>query len=396
MKKIVLIIAYSICLVGFSQETISIMSYNILNFPGNTWERVNGLEKIIKYKTPDIFVVNELISEVGANLILDSALNIGGVTHYSKASFVNGYDSDNLLFYNHNKLSLHSQTQIPTDLRDISHYVLYFDNLINNDTVWFNVFSCHLKSSSGDLNEFKRYEEVQQLKNYLSAYNIEDNLFVAGDFNFYSNFEEAYYEITTGGTSNLFDPINKEALWHNNYNFKGIHTQSTRGATIGLGGGSLGGLDDRFDFIFISEDLFSGENYVRVKDNSYIAVGQDGEHFDNAVNFSVNNSAPDSIIQALYTMSDHLPVYMELEIGNFSAISSNENEKVYTFSFSNEKVIIKTNQPFYMSVYTSDGRLVMDRENNEIIKVSELNNGLYFCKIQIQGRYYIEKIIISK
>ncbi len=34
----------------FSQETISVMSYNVLNLPGNTPERASELRKIIKYK----------------------------------------------------------------------------------------------------------------------------------------------------------------------------------------------------------------------------------------------------------------------------------------------------------------------------------------------------------
>ena len=45
-----------------------------------------------------------------------------------------------------------------------------------------------------------------------------------------------------------------------------------------------GGMDDRFDFIFVSEDLISGEDGVLYLENSYLAEGQDGNHFNQSVN----------------------------------------------------------------------------------------------------------------
>ena len=60
--------------------------------------------------------------------------------------------------------------------------------------------------------------------------------------------------------------------------------------TVGYAGGAHGGMDDRFDFIFVSEDLISGEDGVMYLENSYLAEGQDGNHFNQSVNDGLNSS----------------------------------------------------------------------------------------------------------
>ena len=53
----------------------------------------------------------------------------------------------------------------------------------------------------------------------------------------------------------MADPINTPGSWNNNEDFRGVHTQSTRTSSSGFGGGAGGGLDDRFDFIMVSQNL---------------------------------------------------------------------------------------------------------------------------------------------
>ncbi len=110
----------------YAQDTIRIMYYNILNFPGEEPDRVDELRKIVAYSKPDVLVVNELLTEVGSNLILDEALNSAGIGIFEGAEFINGPDTDNMLYYNSTLLGLTSQVQIPTVLRDISEYKLFY------------------------------------------------------------------------------------------------------------------------------------------------------------------------------------------------------------------------------------------------------------------------------
>ena len=59
----------------------------------------------------------------------------------------------------------------------------------------------------------------------------------------------------------------------------------------------------------------SGANKISYIPNSCIAVGNDGNHFDLAIiDEPVNTAAPDSVINAIYYMSDHLPVLCKLEV----------------------------------------------------------------------------------
>lgn len=387
-------------IIAIGQHT-KIMCYNILNFPGNTPQRADTLKKIIDYTTPDIFVVNELVSQQGADLILSNALNTNGTNDYAAANFINGYDSDNLLFYKSNKVTLVYQEQIATNLRDISYYRLYLNNSINNDTAWFNIFSCHLKASYGVAEELLRYEEAHILKNYLDDNNINSNVYVMGDFNFYSNFEDAYYEITTGGNTPLFDPINQEGLWHINYNFRNVHTQSTRGNTVGLGGGASGGLDDRFDFIFVSQDVLDGNNNMKYVADSYRAVGQDGEHYNIAINDTTNAVVSEDISSALFYMSDHLPVILEVENANYSTINSNKNNSLYRFSNLKNEITIENNSSFtnlFYSIISVDGKLITNGISNNKTTIKTLQNitsGLYYCKIQLGNTISIKTFFVD-
>ena len=58
---------------------------------------------------------------------------------------------------------------------------------------------------------------------------------------------------------------------HNDPSNANIHTQSTR--TSQFGGGSHGGLDDRFDFILFSDSLMYGDR-IFVIDSTYKSFGK--------------------------------------------------------------------------------------------------------------------------
>ena len=129
MLSIVVVLALNFELLSFNssaQDTITVLSYNILNYPLSNPTKADTLKPIIQYVQPDIFMITELNSSAGATTILNNALNIDGVTHFQKATYYNGPDTDNMLYYNSDKLTLYSQHEIPTVLRDISEYVLYY------------------------------------------------------------------------------------------------------------------------------------------------------------------------------------------------------------------------------------------------------------------------------
>jgi len=280
MKNYISLLSILITFNVNAQDTVTVMSYNTLNYPASNPTKADTLKPIVQNIQPDIFMITELTSSGGATTILNNALNVNGVTHYKKATYFDGPDTDNMLFYNSDKLQLKSQHEIATTLRNISEYVLYYKspNLTpTSDTIYFNCYMAHLKASSGSANEQQRNQEAVALKNYLDSKTNIENVFLGGDFNLYGSYEAAYNTIINGGSVLLFDPINSPGNWSVNSSFSNIHTQSTRSNSLS-DGGSFGGLDDRFDFIFVSNDVLNGTNKVNYITGTYKAFGQDGNH----------------------------------------------------------------------------------------------------------------------
>jgi hypothetical protein len=144
---------------------------------------------------------------------------------------------------------------------------------------------------------------------YIATRPLSSNHFFCGDLNVYSSFEDGYQNLISGPLA-LVDPINSPGNWNNNSSFSDIHTQSTR-TSLNYDCGSKGGLDDRFDQILVSQNVMSGADSLKYLDNSYDAVGNDGNHFNNNLLSGSNAQYPDSVVNALYYMSDHLPVILK-------------------------------------------------------------------------------------
>lgn len=373
------------------------MFYNLLNFPSTGMNRTDDYRTFLAYSKPDVFVVNELDSELGADLILNSSLNTNGVSHYQRAAFVDGYDTDNGLFYNSDKLGLVSQLQLGTVLRDISVYRLYYKapNLTaQTDTIYFWFFSCHLKAGSTDFEQ--RNLEAQQVKFYLNdIVGQAENIFVGGDFNFYSGFESGSLTLQNSGSIPLVDPEDIIGNWSNNSAYADWHTQSTR--TNSVGGGSGGGMDDRFDIIFVSEDVLDNSNGVQYVANSYTPLGQDGNHFNGSINAGFNAAVPDSVADALYAGSDHLPIMMTVALDETAALP--ETPINYFNCFFDESI----NGLRFTTNITAFDIVLFDLMGRQVVKASvsgnqlllpSLSSGVYVWSATSDGQQMSDKIFI--
>jgi len=391
---------------GKSQETLKVMYYNLLNFPSTSQERADTLKKIVQHVLPDMFLVNELDNQFGATLILNNALNQNGITHYQQALFEDGPDTDNMLFYNSDKLGLISQNEIETALRDINEYVLYYkapDLSTTLDTAFFYMYSCHLKAGSTDPNPDYRFAEAQVFKNYLSGKTGLKNVMFGGDFNFYGSSvssEPAHNWVLNGGTFPLFDPVDMTGEWHANSFYANIHTQSTR--TTSFDGGATGGLDDRFDFVFVSNDLQTGANKAKYIENSYTAIGNDGAHYNTSlVNPASNGAVPDDVANALYQMSDHLPVYLEIQVGGDVGITDNEYVSSFGFNSTSRElqVFLKNSEnQISLTVYDISGKRILyeTHSGSEQVKTSfpYLKSGIYIINLRVLGKSTSLKVVV--
>lgn len=320
----VLILLLLVSSASFAQtDTIDIVSYNLLNFPdgrddcsNNTVvpNRADTLKKILDFLQPDIFVACEIQTEAGADSILTRSLNANGVSNFAQASFnLNAGNSlQNSMYYNTNKLTLQWQDVIQTYPRLIDHYVLYVNDPSLGtffDTTFIEVYMCHLKAGSGSSEQGDRAAQTDLLMQYIATRPTDRNHFICGDLNVYTSSEQAYQNMVNGIVA-MEDPINEPGSWNNNSSFSDIHTQSTR-TTFNYDCGSKGGLDDRFDQILVSSNVMSGNDNLDYLNNSYRAIGNDGNHFNSNLISPSNSMYPADIVKALYYMSDHLPVELK-------------------------------------------------------------------------------------
>ncbi|MBT4334508.1 hypothetical protein HOD61_01705 [archaeon] len=283
----------------YKTANVSVATYNILNFPGSTGaDRVFYFRQIMDEMDVDILVVQEMLNQGGVDLFLDEVLNYHEI-EYSASDFINGPDTDNVIFFKHDVVTLVNSEQIETELRDISEYSFVLNRKPNFE---FVIYSLHLKASPGGTNGNKRFLEISELDEHIeNPYSI-----VLGDYNIYKCSESAYQKLINDFSVELYDPIDECGNWHDNPDYAEIHTQSTR--TTQFGGGARGGMDDRFDIILLS-DIFEDSHWMKYIEGSYFAFGNDGQHFNQAVNEGEN----DNILDALHYASDHLPVVVTFE-----------------------------------------------------------------------------------
>ncbi|MBI3135107.1 MAG: T9SS type A sorting domain-containing protein [Bacteroidetes bacterium] len=372
-------------------DTLKVMSYNLLNFPSVDPERIDTLKGILTYAKPDILMVCELTSAVGGDDILFNALNVDGETNYDMAVFSDGPDTDNMVYFNSAKLGLKEQNVITTALRDINEYVLYYkstDLATTTDTTFFYIYVCHLKASTGF--EAERNGEAQLLKAYMAGRANLQNVLIGGDFNFYgSDTEPAWNTILTGSAVTIVDPINSPGHWNSNSSFAAIHTQSTR--TASFGGGSTGGMDDRFDFIFMSPDLNSYGNDAKYVTGTYKAFGQDGLHYNAAfIDAPTNTTVPLSVVNNLYHMSDHLPVFMKIAINTVSnSIPEILAGMKIWYSKDSQKIIFTFENPLpqtgSFTIVDLSGKVVKSYaqlDEGNALNVADLDSGMYILQME--------------
>ena len=411
MKNTIILILLSLSYSIFAQDTLQVMQYNLLNY-GNYWNdcttstnNVNTknvhLKTIIKYVNPDIFTVNELSETTSYHqMILNEVLNTDGVNKYRKAVSFNYANSFlvNMLYYNQEKLTLYSQDVVHSAVRDIDVFTLYYNSAglgQGSDTIFITCLVAHLKAGNSDNDASSRASMVSTAMTYIRTHDLPENMLFMGDLNVYTHNEQAYINLlyNYSGTQYFFDPIDRPGDWNNNYSFKDVHTQSTHSQNTACF--SHGGMDDRFDFILASGPLLQGNNGMKFLVNTYEALGNDGQHYNKSVNSSpTNTSAPSSVINALYNMSDHLPVLSKLKVDatlgleeNLSSISSLrfENPSIGDMQL---KIQMRTAQNIKIEIYNSFGQLVLVQHHKDrgvslsiSLSLSHLSNGMYVLKV---------------
>lgn len=396
MKKTFFVLHLIFVLLLFStnaigQTVIKITQYNLLDYGldgtgcdqtnNNIYTKTNYVKTIINYLDPDIFAVNEISDAVTPtnyqDYLLGSVFLYNDRPYFARAEVHDEtYNLTSQIFYNTNKFTLKSTEYINSWPRDIHSYKFYYNSpdLINGDTVYFTYYLAHLKAGDTDDDATTRNDQANDLMNYINYHNSTDNYFLSGDLNLYSSTDGAYQRFTNYSNASInFYDSQPAGDWHNNSSFADIHTQSALYSS-NSGCGASGGLDDRFDFILYSNAILNNSNEISYVNNSYRAVGQDGNHFNSGVSYNGNTSVPTDVLNALANNSDHLPVYAEFSINqtpaNIYKLTTKYREiecystpysKTITVNILNNNLL---NQELHYTIYNITGKKILSNSIN--------------------------------
>ena len=402
MKKGFLTLSLLLSLSLASQTQLKVMSYNLLDYPeALPNDRTPYLKNILDAIQPDILTVCELETEAAANTILNTALETAD-NRYAKGAFVvntsGSYPGNlqQLAFYNSHKLTLTNQTEVKTSLRDINHFTFKLKTVnMATNPLYLEVYVAHLKSSSSYASW--RADMIQDFTSALGSIPSNHFVLIGGDFNLYKNTEAAYVELLDPTNAIvLVDPINRAGNWHNNGSYDDIHTQSTHTSSFYFDGsnyyGAGGGLDDRFDFILMSQNLQTSTDLHYVS-GTYKAYGNNGNCFNKNINdTSCTGTYSQTIRDNLYNMSDHLPVVMTLETPE-NTLAVKEQKRVQSVIFKKgnlvnnwlELILDTSLKGKKLTIYNNLGQVVCHKIITTThalkYKVSYLKPGVYYIKI---------------
>ena len=177
------------------------------------------------------------------------------------------------------------------------------------------VYSMHLKASSGSDNQETRRQGAENVRDDIIGLPLGSHVIVTGDMNFYSSNEPAYDWFTNAGAGQVIDPLGGGSWSGGTHAIK--HTQSP---LLNQDGGLIGGgLDDRFDFQFLSPSMLDGGGFDLIE-GTYRSLGNDGDHYNQAINAGNNYYFPgdtprgNTLADALIIASDHLPLIGDYQV----------------------------------------------------------------------------------
>jgi endonuclease/exonuclease/phosphatase family metal-dependent hydrolase len=136
----------------------------------------------------------------------------------------------------------------------------------------FYVYNSHYKTGTGTKNEGRRNVEAVAIRANLDGRGDGVHAILAGDFNVYRDSEPMYRTLLAEGPGQAFDPIGLPGSWSGDEAFKAIHTQAPS-----VGGGSGGGMNDRFDFQLVTDEFLDDQGLDYIEE-TYHAFGNDGRH----------------------------------------------------------------------------------------------------------------------
>ncbi len=363
-------------------DTVRVCSYNLLKFSqGNEDGRIPQFKRILDSIRPDIVVCSEVAdASVGPRFVSE----VLTYEPFAATPYYDGPDTEIMVLYNQRVLRLLGTNRIPTELRDIFETTLEHLDAQGRPDDTLVVYGLHLKASSSSSDEAQRSREIAVLTSRMTSKRF---ALICGDYNVYRPDEPALQALIGPSASRRFiDPLGSN--WRrNDASFASYYTQCTRATTIsGCGGGVDGGIDDRFDFILPSAELAP-----RVLTSTYTAFGNDGAvRFNKSINDPPNQKVSAEIASALLCASDHLPIYVDVILGDIPA-SVDDADGSQWWTCDGHTISIPPGTPD-VTVYSSQGRRVAFLPTSSAMqRLEDLSTGAYLL---LQNQQNARAIIV--
>jgi len=300
-------------------HALRVVDYNVTNYPGVLFpQRQPYFRTVFAPLGADVVVCEEFTSQAGVDSFRTNVLNVLEPGQWLSAPFVNGNDTDNILFYKPAKVQLLGSWSFypnPANLlRLVSVYRLKPVGY-SSSAAEFRIYAQHLKASTGSTNVSQRAAEATGIRDSMNAMPPGTSAILCGDFNIYTTTEPAFQKFLENQVDNdgrLYDPLNSSGTF-NQAVYAPIHTQCPC-LTCPVGSGfSGGGLDDRFDMFLPTFNLNDGEG-LDFLTPTYKPVGNDGLHYN--LNITDPPTIPEgsAYATALWNASDHLPIRVDLQL----------------------------------------------------------------------------------
>ena len=305
---------------GVASAQIRVMSYNIAQFKGDA----NALGDVLQSASDDdshgfatpvsIFLFQE-VDEADLSL-LQSVVGAG----YTMATFTDQNDSSwggaQAMFYNASQFVENTALHYDIYTGASRHADRWALNVTGYSGKRIYVYSMHLKASTGTANQEIRRQGAESVRDDIATLPTDSHSIVVGDMNFYSPSEPAYEWFIAPGVGELVDPLGNGNSWSGGSNTL-KHTQSP---LLNQDGGLIGGgLDDRFDFQFLSPSLLDGGGFDLIN-GTYRSFGNDGNHYNDAINtgnnsyFPGDNARGNALADKLIIASDHMPLIADYQV----------------------------------------------------------------------------------
>ena len=313
-------------------HAIKVATWNLLDYDDTTvpsiiTPRQPYYRTVIAAMDPDVIIVQELITASAADSFLFNVLNLVEPGQWTRTPFIiSSPSSQSVAYWKPAKVNITNAIALPEGgPRDVLLCIVKPNGYLTNPG-WFRLYSIHLKAGTTSSDSTTRRVECNNLRNSINNLVSQGpNFIVGGDTNFYAGYEPGYIGLTqsisgtNGNNGRCFDPLGVQMAnqtWNTNEVFAGYDTQSPCLNCPSLPPLSYagGGMDDRFDILFTSYSLADGQGVDRL---DYYAFGQDGLHFNGDINSPPTNAAVgQTVADALWNASDHLPVVTVLQLAS--------------------------------------------------------------------------------